>query len=96
MGDLGPLRRPPKGWLPARAMPLGHRVTEQQSSDGSSGADALAMHTRLEVQWEIHIDGRAPYRFDEYAQGADVGAARRSCSGRATAGTSSAHVAPTG
>jgi hypothetical protein len=64
MGDLGPLRQPPKGWLPARAMPLGHRVTEQRASD-SSGGDALAMHTRLQVQWEIHVDGRDPYRFDE-------------------------------
>ena len=65
MGDLGLLRRPPKGWLPARAMPLGHRVREQRSSDGSSGVDEFAMHTRLDVRWEIHVDGREPYRFDE-------------------------------
>jgi len=47
-------------WIPARAEPLWHQaynvVNDQGADDFSAG---------LDVQWRVHIQGRAPYEFEE-------------------------------
>jgi hypothetical protein len=49
-----------KDWIPARAEPLWHRA---YTLEGRDQHDDFA--ARLDVQWRIHIDGRAPYEFEE-------------------------------
>jgi hypothetical protein len=67
IGDLGPLRRRPKGWLAARAMPVHHRAfADPYSGDGTDGGGSdVETSTRLDVLWEVTIPGQAPYQFHE-------------------------------
>jgi len=65
IGDLGPLRRRPKGWIPARAMPLQHRVMGDPYSHDSGGGGDFETSTRLDVVWQVTIPGQAPYEFHE-------------------------------
>jgi hypothetical protein len=66
IGDLGPFRRRPKGWIPARAMPLQHRVFgDPYSGDAESGESEIETSTRLDVVWQVTIPGQAPYDFHE-------------------------------
>lgn len=65
--QLGPgfLRRPPKGWLPARAFPVQHR-TQADSGTGGDGSSSIDTSCTLAVLWRVEAeDGRAPYEFDE-------------------------------
>ena len=63
MGDMGILRKPPRGWMPARAFAVQHRSYER----GQSSSEGEHLHTSrdLEVEWEVCRDGRDPYRFVE-------------------------------
>jgi hypothetical protein len=66
IGDLGPFRRRPKGWIPARAMPLQHRVfADPYANDGEGGGAEIDTSTRLDVVWQVTIPGQAPYEFHE-------------------------------
>ena len=56
MGDLGILKRRPSGWTPARAFAVQHRSRERNPNDEKTAVD-------LEVEWEVHVEGVAPYRF---------------------------------
>jgi hypothetical protein len=64
--ELGPkpLRRAPRGWLPARAFALRHSVTDTPSDPQGSETivDTVFVFT---VTWRVEIDGRDPYEFDE-------------------------------
>ena len=61
--ELGPgfLRRPPSDWLPARAYPVQFRVTDW----GTGTSDPYDLSVRLDAEWEVRIDGRQSYRFQE-------------------------------
>jgi hypothetical protein len=68
--ELGPklLRRAPKGWLPARAFPIRHSVT-----DGNTGADhgesVFDTSWVLSVLWRVEVEGRPPYELEEERTG---------------------------
>ena len=57
MGE-GILKRRPSGWTPARAFAVQHRSRERNPNDEKTAVD-------LEVDWEVHVEGGAPYRFVE-------------------------------
>jgi hypothetical protein len=62
------MRRRPKGWIPARAMPLQHRVFDDPYTQGGgpdAGENVLETSTRLDVVWQVTIPGQAPYEFHE-------------------------------
>lgn len=62
------MRRRPKGWIPARAMPLQHRVFEDPYTQGGgpdAGENVIDTSTRLDVVWQVTIPGQAPYEFHE-------------------------------
>ena len=63
--QLGPgfLRRPPKGWLAARAFPREFKVFEDPHVTKAVAGIELSM--RLDVLWEVRVEGREPYRFRE-------------------------------
>lgn len=65
--ELGPafLRRPPKGWIPARAVPLRSRVPEVPQGPEGGGQDVLTTSVLLDVTWRIEAEGRAPYEVEE-------------------------------
>jgi hypothetical protein len=63
----GPLRRAPKGWLPARATSLRHRVSSHHY--GSEGAPEIETTFALKVRWRIEVDGREPYEVEEARDG---------------------------
>lgn len=58
MGDLGIFKRRPSGWTAGRAFALQHRSRERNPNDTKTAVD-------LEVEWEVRVDGREPYRFFE-------------------------------
>lgn len=63
--ELGPgfLRRPPKGWLAGRAFPVEHRTYPDPHVTKQVAGQDLSL--RLDVLWEVHVDGRDPYRVKE-------------------------------
>ena len=63
MGDMGIVRKAPRGWMAARAFAVQHRSNDRGQSP--SEGDDLAMSRDLEVEWEVWCDGRDPYRFVE-------------------------------
>ena len=67
--ELGPglLRRAPRGWLPARAVSLSHRVRSHHYGEG--GAPEIETTFALQVRWRIELDGREPYEVDERRDG---------------------------
>src|SRR3954469_16142999 len=64
--ELGPkpLRRAPHGWLPARAFPLRHSVTDPPSGPEPSETMVDTIFV-LTVTWRVELEGRDPYEFDE-------------------------------
>jgi hypothetical protein len=65
----GPLRRPPRGWIAARAYPVERAIlAEDPDAEGSRGGVIETSH-RLEVTWEVHVEGREPIRFSEERRG---------------------------
>jgi len=63
MGDMGLLRRRPRGWLPGHAFAVHHR-SRGRGGVGSEGPE-FETSRDLDVEWEIRVDGREPYRFSE-------------------------------
>jgi hypothetical protein len=72
--QLGPgfLRRPPRGWLPAQASAVRHRVYEWDNSGPDGGQGSLETSCRLDARWRIELPGREPYEFDEERRTAPV------------------------
>ena len=64
--ELGPkpLRRAPRGLLPARAFPLRHSVTDPPSDPERSETMVDTIFV-LTVTWRVEIDGRDPYELEE-------------------------------
>jgi hypothetical protein len=64
--ELGPkpLRRAPRGWLPARAFALRHSVTDPPSDPEGSETMVDTIFV-LTVTWRVEIDGRDPYELEE-------------------------------
>ena len=60
---MGLLRRPPRGWLPGQAFALRSRSQERTSQDPHG--EPLPTSRTLEVEWEVRIAGREPYRVYE-------------------------------
>jgi hypothetical protein len=60
-----PLRKPPRGWIPARAFPLGHELPEEPQDAEGGGGGAIDTSLGLVVSWEVHVDGREPVEFSE-------------------------------
>jgi len=62
---MGPglLRRAPRGWVPARASSLEHRVSSHHY--GSEGVPEIETTMALRVRWRIEVDGREPYEVEE-------------------------------
>jgi hypothetical protein len=63
--ELGPkpLRRPPKGWLPARAFALRQSVSDTPSEPASETViDTVFV---LDVTWRVEIEGREAYELQE-------------------------------
>jgi hypothetical protein len=84
--QLGPgfLRRPPAGWLPARASAVKHRVGEWPTTTADGGSAEIETSCRLDARWRIELPGREPYEFDEerrraptWALGGLMGGGRR-------------------
>jgi len=65
--QLGPgfLRRPPAGWLPARASTVKHRAGDWPVSSADGGSAEIETSCRLDARWRIELPGREPYEFDE-------------------------------
>ena len=65
--QLGPglLRRPPRGWLPARVSAVAHRVSEHGSSGPDGGQSDIDTSCRVAARWRVELPGREPYEFDE-------------------------------
>lgn len=76
MGDLGIFKRKPSGWTPGRAFALKHRSSERNPNDTKTAVD-------LEVEWEVRVEGREPYRFVDarrapvWVDGQHLGAGKR-------------------
>ena len=84
--QLGPafLRKPPKGWLPARASARRHVVYDWPSGGPEAGGSDWAATCALDADWRVEIAGREPYEFHEerrtapvWAQAALLGGGRR-------------------
>ena len=84
--QLGPgfIRRPPAGWLPARARAVAHRVGEWPNTGPDSGGSEIETSCRLDARWRIELTGREPYEFDDerrtaptWALGGLMGGGRR-------------------
>jgi hypothetical protein len=65
----GLLRSPPRGWIPARAFPVERAILpESPDAQGHRGSVIDTSH-RLDVTWEVRVDGREPVRFREERRG---------------------------
>ncbi len=64
--ELGPkpLRRVPRGWLPARAFALRHSVSDPPSDPQHSETIVDTIFV-LSVTWRVQIEGRDPYELEE-------------------------------
>lgn len=61
-GDMGVIRRPPRGWIPGQAFAVKSRSHDlHRDSEGAR----LDTSLKLQVEWEVHIPGQEPYRFYE-------------------------------
>lgn len=65
--ERGPgfLRRPARGWIAARAIPVEHAILEEQPDAEGSTAAVIDTSHRLQVTWEVQVEGREPVRFSE-------------------------------
>lgn len=63
--QLGPklLRRPPKGWLPARAFADEHRLANHHDPEG--GETVIDTSVAFAVTWRVEADGREPWEVSE-------------------------------
>lgn len=64
MGDLGLFKRKPRGWTPAHAYPRHRRTYEggnEYDRGESSGLDPSEWILYMNVTWEVHVPGWAPY-----------------------------------
>jgi hypothetical protein len=59
----GPLRRAPRGWLPARAFAVRHSV--HSHSYGPDGVPEIEATMGMTVTWRVELPGRTPYEFEE-------------------------------
>ena len=69
--ERGPgfLRSPPSGWIAARAFPIERAILEDApDAEGHRGAVIDTSH-RLQVTWEVRVEGREPVRFAEERRG---------------------------
>ncbi len=65
----GLLRKPPRGWIPARAYPVEREILpEAPDAEGSRGGVIETSH-RLKATWEVHVEGREPIRFSDERRG---------------------------
>jgi hypothetical protein len=64
--ELGPgfQRRPPRGWLPARAFPIERELLDHYH-DGTGGAPLIETAHRYRFTWEVRVGDRAPLSFTE-------------------------------
>jgi hypothetical protein len=64
--ELGPgfQRRPPHGWVPARAFPIERELLDQYH-DGTGGAPLIETSHRYRFTWEVRVGDRAPVPFTE-------------------------------
>lgn len=65
----GLLRRPPRGWVPARAYPVERAILAEKPDAEGSGSGVIDTSHRLQVTWEVHVEGREPVRFSEERRG---------------------------
>lgn len=65
--QLGPgfLRKPPRGWLPARAHALELVAHDRTNPEGGGSGGALFDVWIIDVLWRVHPDGGTPYEFRE-------------------------------
>ena len=63
MGDLGLLRKPPRGWLPGTVASVDHGYASH--TDPGSGAATLETSHHLRVTWQVRLPGREPYLVDD-------------------------------
>jgi hypothetical protein len=63
--EFGPklLRRAPRGWLPARAFPLRHSISDAPSDPQSE--TIVDTSFVLSVTWRVELDGRETYELEE-------------------------------
>jgi len=57
-------RRPPRGWVPARAFPV-ERALLDRFNDGSGGAPLIETSHRYRFTWEVRVDGGDAVSFIE-------------------------------
>ena len=60
MGDLGLVRRAPRGWLPATVASTTHQWTEHPD-EPDGGETVFETSYRLTVTWQVRVPGREPY-----------------------------------
>jgi hypothetical protein len=63
--ELGPkpLRKAPRGWLPARAFSESHGVSSHHY--GAEGGPEIETSMHLRVTWRVEVPGRDPYELHE-------------------------------
>ena len=79
--ELGPgfLRKPPRGWIPARARAVARVVSNWPGSEGTGSA---SQSCRLDAEWEVHIEGQEPYRFQDAERSAPLWCMRGGLGGK--------------
>jgi hypothetical protein len=69
--ELGPklLRKPPRGWIPARAFPLETRLLADPPDAEGSSTSGIDTSQGFAVTWQLRVDGREPVEFAEERRG---------------------------
>lgn len=69
MADIGWRKRRPRGWTPATAFARHHRTYDpHRGVDGEGGEtviDPADYQLLMDVEWEVHVPGRAPFPLRE-------------------------------
>jgi hypothetical protein len=80
--ELGPgfLRRPPSGWLPGHAFAVEHRTSHWPNN--AQGLENISQSVRLDALWEVRLDGREAYRFEDDRRTAPLWCASGGLSGK--------------
>lgn len=64
MGDIGVFKRRPRGWVEGHAVPRSHRAYQPHTLNDHGEGSALDPSEYvflMDVEWEVHVPGRAPY-----------------------------------
>ena len=65
----GFLRGPPRGWIAARAWPAEFSILAPDADEHGSRNSLVETSHRMQVTWEVHVEGRELFHFSEVRDG---------------------------